>query len=130
MGTVRLDDIEGFGPEVDATLRQWREGIEGANNWAVGGWAEYFASPAGHKLIVHGGRVGKVAKTGGTAIAAMSGTTPGVGEITLYTLGSTLAVGPPEIAYNIAPEEVAADTWVVVMWVDNEWLIIYEICPA
>lgn len=34
---VQLDDIVGFGAEVDETLKQWRKGIENANNVSVTG---------------------------------------------------------------------------------------------
>lgn len=33
----RLDDIVGFGEEVDEALKQWRAAIENANNWTVTG---------------------------------------------------------------------------------------------
>lgn len=37
MGFVILDDIGGFGDEVDAALQEWRKAIENANNWSVTG---------------------------------------------------------------------------------------------
>jgi hypothetical protein len=42
----------------------------------------------------------------------------------------TLTVGEPDLAYNIAPQAVTGNAWIAVMWVDTEWLCIYEICPA
>jgi hypothetical protein len=127
---VRLDDISVGDEDVDAAFRAWRRAIEGAHNGSVRGHAAFTSSVDGWALLIKGVPGGKVAKTGSGGIPAMSGTTPGVGDITLYTLGSTLTVGEPDLAYNIAPQAVTGNAWIAVMWVDTEWLCIYEICPA
>jgi hypothetical protein len=76
-----------------------------------------------------------VAKTGPGGIAAMTGTTPGVGDITFYALGDQLTEQGADQASHIgigtAPDgPVSPDAWIVVVRCDGRWLVIYEICSA
>lgn len=127
---VDLDTLVGFGAEADAALAKVVRAVMQANSWTVTGNANFRGGPTGYALHIPNARVGRIAKTGAGGIPAMTGSTPGVAEITLWTLGSTIVVGEPDIAYNIAPSAVSANMLIVVLWVDSEWLAIYEICPA
>jgi hypothetical protein len=51
--SVRLDNISFGDPvDLDPLLRQWREAIERANNWEIGGNVEFDGGPAGYRLFV------------------------------------------------------------------------------
>lgn len=77
--------------------------------------------------------VAKIAKTGGSGIAAMTGSTPGSGAITLYDYdGSTLVAGQADVAKNLATGAdgaIAATAWVVVVEIDGFWFVLWETCP-
>lgn len=58
-----------------------------------------------------------IAQTGAGGIAALSGTTPGSGVVTLYRInsdGDLESLGVSVTAYNLASSAVAANTWVQV----------------
>jgi hypothetical protein len=127
---VILDDVSFGDEEIDAAFRRWREAIEQANNWSVAGNAEFDAGPSGYALRVKPTPGAKIAKVGGTAIPAMSGSTPGSGEITLYTFdGTTLAAGQAETAFNLHPSAtVSANAWIKVIDVEGHWFVFWEPC--
>ena len=66
----------------------------------------------------------KIAKVGGTAIPAMSGTTPGSGSVTFYYFdGTNLVAGDTIAVYSCWKDPIAAGTWVQVSLVDMNWFI-------
>lgn len=73
---------------------------------------------------------GRIARTGGGGIGAMSGSTPGTGTVTLYHYdGSTLtSAGETFTAFNISPSAVGADKYVGIMWVQSFWLVVVDGC--
>lgn len=95
----------------------------------VGGGLSMHAGPGGFAFGVTFPTLVKVAKVGGSAIAAMSGSTPGSGAITLYNFGATaLAAGDAATAYNLASGTVTANAWIMVAEVDNRWVVVFEAC--
>jgi hypothetical protein len=51
--SVRLDDISFDDPiSLDPLLRQWREAIERANSWDIGGNVEFNGGPSGYTLFI------------------------------------------------------------------------------
>jgi hypothetical protein len=113
---IRLDDVTFFDEELDATFRTWREAIEAARNWTVGGGgAEYDSSVAGHTLFVKaaaGGTVSAIVQTGGIS-ASPSENQLGEGNVKLKlrTTGSTLIDGPIIKCYSRFKKAVPAGTW-------------------
>lgn len=75
-------------------------------------------------------KLARVAKTGGTAIAAMSGSTPGSGTVTLYdTEDFPMTAGDTATAYNLHPTEtVSANAWIKVIRVGKKWFCFWEPC--
>lgn len=135
-GRFRLRRLITIWPDVTELLAEWTQAIERACSWSWGPGFDVHVGDAGTTVNLNLPPGGKIAKAGPSGIAAMSGTTPGVGEITLYSLagsGNPLEEGEPDIAYNIglgaSPDgPVAADAWVIVMRVDSEWLVVWEQC--
>lgn len=130
MGLVRLYDITFGDIEVDAALVQWRQAIEQALTWEVSGSADFEAGPAGFALHVKRQLVAQIAKVGSSAIPAMSGSTPGSGGVSLYTFdGTTLEETDAATAFNLHPtEEVTANAWVKVIYIDGHPFIFWEPC--
>jgi hypothetical protein len=127
---VRLDDIISGNEDVDAAFRARREAIEGAHNWSVTGAAELVGTKDGYALNVKGVKV-QVGKTGGSAIAAMSGSTPGSGTVTIYNFsGTTLTTtGATVTAFNMHPTEtVSADAWVKLVDINGYPFVFWEPC--
>jgi hypothetical protein len=77
-----------------------------------------------------------LAKTGGSAIAARSGTTPGSGTVTLYRIndaGTLESMGVTKTAYNISASTVAADTYIGIeldSTAEQRWIVVVEDCGA
>lgn len=70
-----------------------------------------------------------VAKTDGSGIPAMTGTTPGSGTVARNDfLTSSLVTAENVTAYNIGNVAVAANRWVVIGWVQGKWVVIVEVC--
>lgn len=79
-----------------------------------------------------------IALTGGSAIAARSGTTPGSATVTLYYISSGALTAYTNIngdpitvtAYNLATSTVAANTYIQVKreFLSGTWLIDFEDC--
>jgi hypothetical protein len=90
------------------------------------------AGPGGLMMGVNIPDAGKVAKTGGSTIAAISGSTPGSGAVTFYDFnGSTLTARSDTLTvYNLASVAVEANTWIMVKLVDGYWFVDWEQCPA
>jgi hypothetical protein len=82
--------------------------------------------------VGHGGVPTYVAYTGGSGIAARSGTTPGSATVTLYTLsGGTLATATTtDTAYNLSTSAVAASAYVVCMreQISGKLICVWEDC--
>ena len=73
---------------------------------------------------------GSAGKTGGT-ITGLTGTTPGTGSVTLYTLsGGTLSAGSTVTVYNISSATIASGTWVLVNrdTLGNWWITVEASC--
>lgn len=80
-------------------------------------------------------RYARIAKNGGTAIAAFDGTTMGSGAVTLYNASDTgvLTSAGTVTAWNLGTGTdgpVAANAWLQVKKVDGKWLVDWEQCPA
>lgn len=74
---------------------------------------------------------GKVAKTGGSGIPAMSGTTPGSATVTLYEFdvdAVSLAAGDTVTAYHIGSTAVGNNKFIQVKWIDGGWFVDVESC--
>ena len=77
-----------------------------------------------------------LAKTGGSTIAARSGTTPGSGTITLYRIndaGTLESMGVTKTAYNISASTVAADNYIGIeldSTAEQRWIVVVEDCGA
>ena len=80
-----------------------------------------------------------IAKTGGSTIAALAGSTPGAGTVTLYQINSSggletvnddQGVALTVTAYNLASSTVAAPTWIQLKqeMVSGFYLIDFEDC--
>lgn len=51
---VRLNDVTFYDDDLDAEFRRWREAIERANLWTVGGVATFDEGAAGFSLFIPG----------------------------------------------------------------------------
>jgi hypothetical protein len=71
------------------------------------------------------------AKSGGSGIAAMSGTTPGVADVTLWDFnGTTLSTQAVTVkAYNKSATAVGANTHLTLVMIDKWWFVDWEDCP-
>lgn len=128
---VRLDEILSGDEDVTAAFKAWREAIEGAHDWTVTGPVDFIGTKDGYTLHVRAGSGVRVAKNGGTAIAAMSGSTPGSGTVTMYTFNGTTLVstGTTATAFNMHPTEtVSADAWLKVCDIDGHPFVFWEPC--
>lgn len=70
------------------------------------------------------------AKTDSGGVAAMTGTTPGTGTITLYFFDGTslTANSTTDTAYNNMTTAVAGSAWIKVARVGQYWFVINEDC--
>lgn len=85
---------------------------------------------AGSRHVRTAGRYGILAKTGGSTIAAMSGVTPGHGTVTTQVFdGTTLVAGNDIDAYNLSSNTVAANTYIILLRIQDFWFIVFENCP-
>lgn len=128
---VGLDDIFFGDDDVDAALVKWREAIEAAHNWDVKGSCNFIASEKGYTLHIKGAGAVRIAKTGGSAIGAMSGSTPGSGLVTPYEFdGSTLVTsGVTTTAFNLHPTAtVSANAWIMYIEVQGFPFVFWEPC--
>jgi hypothetical protein len=78
-----------------------------------------------------GARSARVAKNGGSALAARSGTTMGSGTVTLYDADESgaLTSAGTATAFNLADTAVAANAWLQVKRIDGLYVIDFEECP-
>src|SRR5438067_499733 len=80
---------------------------------------------AGSRHVRWGGRYGILPKTGGSTIAAMSGTTPGSGTITTQVFhGTTLVAGNDVLAYNLSSAAIPASTYIALKRIQDFWFIV------
>lgn len=75
----------------------------------------------------------RIAKTDGSGIPAMSGTTLGFGTVTLYDADEDglLVAGDDTVAHNLATGadgDVAPNTFIQLKRVDDRWLVDWEQC--
>jgi hypothetical protein len=70
------------------------------------------------------------AKSGGSGIAAMSGTTPGVADVTLWDFdGTTLTSQTVTVkAYNKSATAVGNNKHLILVMVDKWWFVDWEDC--
>jgi len=116
-------------PDVNGVLREWKAAIEAALNVDFGRGFEVHRSRAGTTIQYRPPPLCKVAKNGGSAIAAMSGTTPGSGTVTLYNAAGPLTAENAVTAYNLHPTgTVTANAWVKLIWIDGRWFVFWEPC--
>jgi hypothetical protein len=71
-----------------------------------------------------------LAKSGGSGIPALSGSTPGSGTVTLYSFnGTTLSATTTTVtAYNMTSGAVAANAWLQLKLIAGYWFIDVEGC--
>lgn len=72
----------------------------------------------------------KIAKSGGSGVPALTGTTPGSGLVTLQDFAPTTltAQSGTVTAYNVSTTAVAANKYLVLAYVDGFWFIVMESC--
>jgi len=72
------------------------------------------------------------AKSGGSGIAARSGSTPGSASVTIYTLasGSLATTGFTVTAYNASGAAVVADKYLQIVEIEDDWAANYEDCAG
>lgn len=71
------------------------------------------------------------AKSGGSGIPAMSGSTPGSDDVTLYHQDETDDLVTQNVtvkAYNMSGVDVGADKNLILAMIDNRWFVIVEGC--
>lgn len=69
------------------------------------------------------------AKSGGSGIPALTGTTPGSATVTLYDFdGTSLTAGDTATAFNPSTTAVGANRWLIVLKVQTQWVVIVEDC--
>jgi hypothetical protein len=84
-------------------------------------------------IVTHGALATYIGMTGGSGIAARSGTTPGSATVTLYKInsGPTLATATTTVtAYNLSTSAVAASAYVVIMQeqITGKFICVWEDC--
>jgi hypothetical protein len=134
MAVVRLDDVEGFGEDVDALFRAWREAIEGAHNWsATGPGVEKFSNlPASKALHVKaGGGLRRAVVTTAIPAAPSAGAVSNAGRATLRErTGTTLADGATgQVVYSDFATAVAVGKRILVAPDGDGWLLVSADCP-
>lgn len=135
MADVRLDDLSFGDPEIDGAFRAWREAIERANTWAIGGHVEFSNSPSGFTLFVKGypGPSTAVVATGGIT-ARVSSTQLGVGNavLKLKTPGkATIASGATVKVYSGLGTLIPAGTYIEILPIgDGDYKLVAADCPA
>lgn len=132
MADIRLDDLSFGDPDIDAAFREWREAIERANTWAVGGHAEFSGSPSGYTLFVKGypGPVSALAASGGIT-AAPDANTLGQGNAVLrYRNGATLVNGPTVRVYSNFSTAIPAGTRIEVAPDGADYKLVGSDCPT
>lgn len=135
MADVRLDDLSFGDPEIDGAFRAWREAIERANTWAIGGHVEFSNSPSGFTLFVKGypGPSTAVVATGGIT-ARVSSTQLGVGNAVLRikTPGkATVASGATVKVYSWFGTALTAGTHIEILPIgDGDYKLVAADCPA
>jgi hypothetical protein len=113
--SIRLDDVTFYDVELDATFKAWREAIERANNWAIGGNAEFDEGTAGFALFVKaaaGGTVSAIVLFPGIS-ASPSENVLGEGDVKLKirTTGPNVIDGPTIRCYSRFKVSVTTGTW-------------------
>jgi hypothetical protein len=83
-------------------------------------------APTGFGSAQHG----YLARTGTGGVPAMSGTTPGQADVTLYEFdGTTLSLGSDTLtAYNMVPAAVGANKVVLLHWANGYPFVVVEPC--
>lgn len=73
---------------------------------------------------------GYIAKNGGSTIPALSGSTLGSGTVTRYDLapGGGITSAETLTAYNMSGVAIGANHFLVIMWVQGQWVIVAEAC--
>jgi hypothetical protein len=94
------------------------------------GTSQGAALPPRARYPVGGGPHGYLARTGTGGVPAMSGTTPGHADVTLYEFdGTTLTLsGDTLTAYNMVPAAVAANKVVLLHWANGYPFVVVEPC--
>ena len=133
MGTVRLDGISFGDADLDALFREWRDAIERANNWTVGGHAEFNAGPSGNTLFVKGGggTISAVVATGGIT-AAPDANTLGQGDAVLRLRnGAALINGPTIKVYSNFSTAIPAGTRIeIAPEAGGDYKLVGSDCPV
>lgn len=77
--------------------------------------------------------VTRIAKTDGSGMTALSGTTPGYGNVVLYSFdrdAGTLTSRDTIKAYNSMPSAIPANLWIKVSRIDGAWFITNQQCTG
>ena len=72
----------------------------------------------------------KIGVTMSSGVSARSGSTPGSGQVTLYTLtsGALTATSKTVTAYNLSSTAVAGSAYVGLVWASGVWWVMWEDC--
>lgn len=133
MAVVRLDDVEGFGEDVDALFRSWREAIEGSHNWsATGPGVEKFTNaPAAKALhVTTGGGLRRAVVTTAIPAAPSSSTVSTSGRATLRERsGADLADGATgQVVYSDWSVAIDVDTRIMIAPDGDGWMLVTTDC--
>jgi hypothetical protein len=129
-GNFRLRGFHTIWPDINAALEEVFRAVERSLSWSWGPGFHVEDGEGGRTVSLALPPVVMVAKTGGSTIPAMSGSTPGSGAITLYHFnGTSLVSGAADTAKNLHPTEpVDADKWLKVIRIDGVWWVFWEPC--
>jgi hypothetical protein len=69
------------------------------------------------------------AKSGGSGVPALTGTTPGFADVVLYSFdGTSLTAGDTVKAFNPSTTAVGANKWLILLTVQGSPVVIVEAC--
>lgn len=121
----------------DEMIDGWIDGlvstVERNSNVTATGGIQARVGPNGIALSLVGDGLIKIAKSGGSGIPAMSGTTAGSGTVTLYDLagatGTTVATQAVTVtALNLASTAVGNNKMIGLVKYDKFWVVFCEWC--
>jgi hypothetical protein len=131
MATVRLADLVFGEPDVDEALVRWREAIERANNWAIGGAVEYNAGASGNSLFVRGGSRPIAAVVTTEIDAKPDADTLGEGVARLRTRsGADLTDGEEVTVFSNFSVAIPVGTEIVVLPDGEAHMLVGADCPT
>lgn len=120
----------------DEMIDGWIDGlvstVERNSNVTATGGIQARVGPNGIALSLVGGGTLALAKSKTGGVPAMSGTTPGKADVTLWDYdGDVIATQAVDVeAVNMGSDAVDENKLLILGRMEKYWLVLWEVCPA